>query len=52
MEGRSPATRGGLLLLEVEKRTEIIARFAACFRDYRKAKQVEPTVRELVAQRV
>ncbi len=37
---------------EVEKRTGIIARFAACFRDYRKQEQVEHTVKELVAQRV
>jgi len=43
---------GGLLLREVEKRTGIIARFAACFRDHRAAGQVEHTVRELVAQRV
>ncbi len=37
---------------EVEKRTGILARFAACFRDYRKPEQVEHTVKELVAQRV
>ena len=43
---------GGLLLREVEKRTGILARFAACFQDHRKAEQVEHTVRELVAQRV
>jgi len=43
---------GGLLLREVEKRTGIIERFAACFRDHRKAEQVEHTVGELVAQRV
>jgi Transposase DDE domain group 1 len=43
---------GGLLLREVEKRTGIIERFAACFGDHRAAGQVEHTVRELVAQRV
>jgi DDE family transposase len=43
---------GGLLLREVEKRTAIIERFAACFRDHRAAEQIEHTVRELVAQRV
>jgi len=43
---------GGLLLREVEKRTGIVERFAACFRDYRKAGRVEHGVRELVAQRV
>ena len=43
---------GGLLLREVEKRTGIVARFAACFRDHREAERVEHTVKELVAQRV
>jgi len=28
---------GGLLLREIEERTGIIAQFAACFRDHRKA---------------
>jgi len=50
--GAITSDAGGLLLREVEKRTGIIARFAACFRDYRKKQQVEHTVRELVAQRV
>jgi|SRR5271157_464285 len=43
---------GGLLLREVEKRTGIVERFAACFTDHRKAQRVEHRVRELVAQRV
>jgi DDE family transposase len=43
---------GGLLLREVEKRTGIIERFAACFRDYRDPERVEHTRRELIAQRV
>ena len=43
---------GGLLLREVEKRTGIVERFAACFTDHRDAERVEHTVRELVAQRV
>jgi hypothetical protein len=38
-----------LLLREVEKRTGIIERFAACFTDHREAQRVEHTVRELVA---
>ncbi len=50
--GAITSDAGGLLLREVEKRTGIIARFAACFRDYRKQEQVEHTVKELVAQRV
>lgn len=43
---------GGLLLREVEKRTGIIAQFAACFTDHRDPGRVEHPVRELVAQRV
>ncbi len=43
---------GGLLLREVEKRTGIIAQFAACFRDYRDPVRVEHRVKEWVAQRV
>jgi hypothetical protein len=43
---------GGLLLREVEQRTGIIRRFAACFRDNRDARFTEFTVEELVAQRV
>jgi hypothetical protein len=43
---------GGLLLREVEKRTGIIARLAACFRDHRAKAHVEHTVAELVGQRV
>jgi hypothetical protein len=50
--GAITSDAGGLLLREVEKRIRIIQRFAACFRDYRKAEQVEHTVQELVAQRV
>jgi hypothetical protein len=43
---------GGLLLREVEQRTGIIRRFAACFRDYRDPRYTEFSVEELVAQRV
>ena len=46
--GAITSDAGGLLLREVEKRTGIIERFAACFRDYRKEEQVEHTVKELV----
>ena len=49
---RSPATAGGLLLREVEKRTGIIRQFADCFRDHRQAERIEHRVEELVAQRV
>jgi hypothetical protein len=43
---------GGLLLREVEKRTRIVAQFAACFRDQRDPARIEHRVEELVAQRV
>jgi len=50
--GTITSDAGGLLLREVEKRTGIIGRFAACFTDHRDAKRIEHGVRELVAQRV
>ena len=50
--GTITSDAGGLLLREVEKRTGIVAQFAACFRDHRKAERIEHTVKELVAQRV
>ena len=50
--GTITSDAGGLLLREVEKRTGIIAQFAACFRDHRQAERIEQRVEELVAQRV
>jgi hypothetical protein len=50
--GAITSDAGGLLLREVEKRTGILAQFAACFRDHRDPERVEHTVKELVAQRV
>ena len=50
--GAISSDAGGLLLREVEKRTGIIAQFAACFRDHRDRERIEHTVEELVAQRV
>jgi hypothetical protein len=50
--GAITSDAGGLLLREVEKRTGIIAQFAACFRDHRKGERIEHRVEELVAQRV
>jgi len=50
--GAITSDAGGLLLLEVEKRTGIIAWFAACFTDHRAPERLEHTVKELVAQRV
>jgi hypothetical protein len=50
--GKITSDGGGLLLREVEERRNIIEGFAKCFRDYRDARTVEHTVRELVAQRV
>ncbi len=43
---------GGLLLREVEKRTNILYRFAKCFIDHRDQKRIEHTVEELISQRV
>jgi len=50
--GAITSDAGGLLLREVEKRTGIIAQFAACFTDHRDPERLEHTVKELVAQRV
>lgn len=50
--GAITSDAGGLLLREVEKRTAIVAQFAACFRDHRDPARIEHTVGELVAQRV
>jgi hypothetical protein len=50
--GAITSDAGGLLLREVEKRTRIVAQFAACFRDHRDPARIEHTVEELVAQRV
>jgi len=41
----------GLILREVEQRTGILKKFAACFVDYRKPDAIEHSVEELVAQR-
>jgi hypothetical protein len=49
--GAITSDAGRLLLREVEKRTGIIAQFAACFWDYRKAERIEHGVKERVAQR-
>jgi hypothetical protein len=43
---------GGLLLREVEKRTGIIEKFAACFTDYRDSGSIEHSVQDLLAQRL
>lgn len=43
---------GALLLRELEQRTGIIRRFAACFTDHRDPELIEHTVYELLTQRV
>jgi Transposase DDE domain group 1 len=50
--GAITSDAGGLLLREVEARTGILRRFAACFTDHRNPDLVEHTVYELIAQRV
>lgn len=50
--GAITSDAGGLLLREVERKTGILRKFAACFSDYRDPELVEHTVYELLAQRV
>jgi hypothetical protein len=50
--GAITSDAGALLLREVEAKTGILRRFAACFTDYRNPDLVEHTVPELIAQRV
>ena len=50
--GSITSDAGGLLLREVEKRTNIIGQFASCFTDYRDPELKEHAVAELVAQRI
>jgi hypothetical protein len=50
--GAITSDAGGLLLREVEARTGILRRFAACFTDHRDPERVEHTVAELIAQRI
>jgi hypothetical protein len=49
--GSITSDAGGLLLREVEKRTNIVGQFASCFTDYRDAELREHAVTELLAQR-
>jgi hypothetical protein len=50
--GAITSDAGGLLLREVEVRSGIVRRFAACFSDFRHPDLAEHTVYELLAQRV
>jgi hypothetical protein len=50
--GQITSDGGGLLLREVERRTNILQRLADCFRDYRAADRIEHSMRELICQRV
>jgi hypothetical protein len=50
--GDIPSDGGALLLREVEHRTGILRRFAACFTDQRAPAQVEHPVDHLLKQRV
>ena len=50
--GAITSDAGGLLLREVDAKTEIMGRFAECFTDYRDGERIEHSVAELVAQRV
>ena len=50
--GAITSDAGGLLLREVEVKTGILRRFAACFADHRDPDLIEHTVYDLLAQRV
>lgn len=50
--GRLTSDAGGVLLREVEKRTEIIRGLAECFEDARDPTRVEHSIEELLAQRI
>jgi hypothetical protein len=50
--GAITSDAGGLLLREVEAKTGIIRRLAACFDDHRDPELVEHTVYDLLAQRI
>jgi hypothetical protein len=50
--GAITSDAGGLLLREVEAKTGILRRFAACFTDHRDPERVEHTVSELIFQRI
>jgi hypothetical protein len=50
--GRITSDGGGLLLREVDRRTGLLDRLAACFTDYRHPDRIEHSVSELVSQRV
>lgn len=50
--GTITSDAGCLLLKRVEARTHIVARFAACFTDYRQPERIEHPLADLVAQRV
>jgi len=43
---------GALVLKQLEERTGIVRRFAACFTDYRKSDQIEHPLLDLILQRV
>src|ERR687891_448038 len=50
--GTITSDAGGLLLRQAERRTGILKRFSACFRDHRHADRIEHPGEELIAQRV
>ena len=50
--GTITSDAGGLLLREVEQKAGIVARFAACFDDFRDPELIEFTVEQLLKQRV
>src|SRR5438132_14232807 len=52
-DGGDITSDGGVLVLkQLEERTGIVRRFAACFTDYRKADRIEHPLLDLIMQRV
>ena len=50
--GHITSDAGSLLLREVEKKRNILQRFAKCFTDHRDPQLIEHTLEELINQRV
>jgi len=50
--GQISSDGGSPLLREVSKRTGLLERFSACFRDYRDPRRIRHTVFQLVSQRI
>lgn len=50
--GHITSDAGAVLLRDLEKKTKILEKFAACFTDHRNQDKIEHTVLELISQRI